>query len=457
MQTYYLGIDASKGYADFTILNHHKDIVLKNFQLDDTFAGQSCLYEKLCNFYKEHPQSIIYAAIESTGGYENNWYNFLFKAKDKLNLKVTRLNPYGVSNHSKAELNRITTDKISAKNVAEYLISHPNKASYGQKNELAPLKKQWGFIKMLSKQSTQLFNELESMLYIANPELLIYCKNGVSDSILHILQRYPTAAHLSRAKVSSIAKTPYVSHKRAESIVSKAKKSVASSTDEITAQVIMSMVNQILILKKNIASQIEIMIKHYSVPEIDLLKTFIGISDYSAVGLLIEIERADRFSHVKKLSSFFGLHPVYKISGDGIGGFRMSKRGRKEPRRILYMVTLTAIRCNPVIREIYQKHVAKGVHKMAAIGICMHKILRIIYGMLKNNTPFNPEIDRKNREKMTAVSKKKIREDKNRRFQEFDPNAPISRRQHKRRMERKLSHSDNITKFGIIASVPLST
>jgi len=152
MQTYYLGIDASKGYADFTILDHQKDIVLKNFQLDDTFAGQSCLYEKLCNFYKEHPQSIIYAAIESTGGYENNWYNFLFKIQEKLNLKVTRLNPYGVSNHSKAELNRVITDKISAKNVAEYLISHPNKASYGQKNELAPLKKQWGFIKMLSKQ-----------------------------------------------------------------------------------------------------------------------------------------------------------------------------------------------------------------------------------------------------------------------------------------------------------------
>jgi hypothetical protein len=39
------------------------------------------------------------------------------------------------------------------------------------------------------------------------------------------------------------------------------------------------------------------------------------------------------------------------------------------------------------------------MEKMAAIGLCMHKTLRIIYGMLKHNMAFDPEIDRKNREK----------------------------------------------------------
>ena len=82
---------------------------------------------------------------------------------------------------------------------------------------------------------------------------------------------------------------------------------------------------------------------------------------------------------IKKIASFFGLHPVFKISGDGASGFRMSKQGRKEPRRILFMVALTAIRSNPLIREIYQDRVQQGMEKMAAIGLCMHKILRIIY------------------------------------------------------------------------------
>jgi len=62
------------------------------------------------------------------------------------------------------------------------------------------------------------------------------------------------------------------------------------------------------------------------------------------------------------------------------------------------MVAMSAITSNSLIRDIYQKYVANGRKKMVAIGLCMHKVLRIIYGMLKNNTPFNPEVDLKNRE-----------------------------------------------------------
>lgn len=45
------------------------------------------------------------------------------------------------------------------------------------------------------------------------------------------------------------------------------------------------------------------------------------------------------------------------------------------------------------------------MEKMAAIGLCMHKILRIIYGMLKHNRVFDPEIDWKNRGKRLSKGK----------------------------------------------------
>ena len=93
------------------------------------------------------------------------------------------------------------------------------------------------------------------------------------------------------------------------------------------------------------------------------------------------------------------------------------------------------------------------MEKMATIGLCMHKILRIIYGMLKHNTAFDPEVDRKNREKM-AKGHKRVRQDKNRRYQDFDPKAPISRRQKMKRKEWEQSHSDNNTKSGINAPIP---
>ena len=105
----------SKGYADFVIFDDKKQPVEKNFQIDDTFDGHCHLYERLWKFFNKHPESIINAAVESTGGYENNWYNTLIKFQGTLNLRTARLNPLGVSANSKADLKRNITDKISAK------------------------------------------------------------------------------------------------------------------------------------------------------------------------------------------------------------------------------------------------------------------------------------------------------------------------------------------------------
>ena len=455
MHTFYLGIDASKGYADFIILNSQKKVVVENFQLDDTFEGHCLLYELLMNFFIDHADSVISAALESTGGYENNWHNALLEFQGILNLQTARLNPLGVYHNSKADLKRNVTDKISARNVAEYMIAHPEKVSYQRQDHLASLRKRWGFIKMLTKQCTQLLNQLESLLYSANPEILTYCKDGMPAWVLKLLAKYPTAANLAKAKVSSVSRIPFVSTAKAEAVVLNAKKSVASAVDQTTQQLVTATVKQILHLKQTIKTQEAIMAKACAVPEVELLKTFIGISDASAIGLMLNIQSVKRFKTVKKLAAFFGLHPKLKISGDGVKAVRMSKEGRAEPRKILYMVAMTAITQNPLIREIYQQRVAQGMEKMAAMGLCMHKILRIIYGMLKNNSPFDPEIDRRNRQK--PISQRKQKQNKIRRYQDYDSKAPISRRQKAKRMEQRQSQSDNGAECGILAPVPFPT
>ena len=114
----------------------------------------------------------------------------------------------------------------------------------------------------------------------------------------------------------------------------------------------------------------------------------------------------------------------------------MSKKGRAEPRAILFMVTLSAIGHNPLIKELYQKRLEQGMHRMAAIGVCMHKILRIVYGMLKHKTFFDPNIDKANQAK-SQNNRQWTQKDTKRRLQKFDDNAPISRRQQQKRRELK--------------------
>jgi len=455
LKSFYLGIDVSKGYSDFMIVNAKKQPVIKGFQLDDTFDGHRCLYNNLSRFLADHPQSTLFAAMESTGGYENNWYHSLIQFQGSLDIQTARLNPVGVMHNSKADLKKNTTDRISAQNIAEYLVAHPEKVVYQKDDQLAGLRKQWGFIKMLTKQCTQFLNQLNTLLYTASPELLHYCQAGMPDWILKLSVKYPGAAKLKNARAKTVAKIPYVSKQRAQQVIAEAKRSVASTTDPVSQQLIIATARQILHLKKTIADQTKQMIDQCRLPEIDLLKSFTGISDSSAIGLIIEIQTAKRFTDAKKLASFFGVHPVYKTSGDGIGGIKMSKQGRKEPRQILYMIALSAIQYNPLIKQIYEKHQKQGKHNMAALGICMHKILRIVYGMLKHNKPFDPQIDIANRQRNTRTENDKTVKVTDRRFQGYDAGAPVSMRQRKKRLERERSNSVADTKSGITAPVPL--
>ena len=216
---YFMGIDVSKGYADITVLDSRKRIVEENFQLDDTFEGHNKLFEILSNFLKQHPDSKLFTAVESTGGYENNWFTTLHKLQYQMNLSVARLNPFGVSHSSKASMSRIITDKQSAKHIAEYLIGYPEKVNYQSEDYFASARRQWSSIKLFTKQKTQLLNHLNSLLYIANPEILSFCNNGMGLWTLLLLEQYPTALKLSRARVTSLSKIPYLTKSRAEKII----------------------------------------------------------------------------------------------------------------------------------------------------------------------------------------------------------------------------------------------
>jgi len=68
---------------------------------------------------------------------------------------------------------------------------------------------------------------------------------------------------------------------------------------------------------------------------------------------------------------------------------------------------------------------------LSAIGVVMHKILGIVYRMLKTNNALNPDIDRGNTEHAT-LKKPKVVKLKSRRIQEFDSLAPVSKKQNKK-------------------------
>ena len=54
------------------------------------------------------------------------------------------------------------------------------------------------------------------------------------------------------------------------------------------------------------------------------------------------------------------------------------------------MGALVATRCNPIIREFYQRLLAAGKPKNLALTACMQKLLTILNSMVKNDEHWDP-------------------------------------------------------------------
>lgn len=456
MEEYFLGADVSKGYTDFILLDKNKEVKVRNFQLDDTFRGHSKFHQFLSNFFEEHEDAIIYAGFESTGGYEDNWIYFLRKLQKDYPIKVARLNPNSVSNTRKAELAGNVTDHISAKAIAYHLVNVLPTINFNAESPYANLKRTWTHLRMLKKQKVQLLNQFESLLYISHTQLISYCSSRVPEWLLKLVIEYPTADLLSRGHVKKISQIPYITENKARELKEEAKKSVASATDTISAELLQDLAKTILSYTEKIKKWEKKLVEKCELDEVKILTTIPNIAEYTAVGLMINMGSVERFDHVKKLVSYWGIHPEIRESGDGKWKPGLSKKGRSIPRELLFNAVFASLgEDNNYIKKLYEEYVEeKGKSKMSAIGILMHKLTRIIYGMLKNGTTYNPQIDKENRE--NSKSKKQNDNDsycRKRRMQNFDSNAPVSRREKKKRKERKETQDTDAPFAG--SSIPL--
>ena len=57
------------------------------------------------------------------------------------------------------------------------------------------------------------------------------------------------------------------------------------------------------------------------------------------------------------------------------------------------MPTLTAMRFNPILKDFTDRLSEKGKPKMVIVVAAMRKLIHIIYGILKTQTPFNAQIN----------------------------------------------------------------
>ncbi len=120
-----------------------------------------------------------------------------------------------------------------------------------------------------------------------------------------------------------------------------------------------------------------------------LLRTFKGVGKKTSASLIARLPELGTLNG-KRIAALVGVAPLNHDSGNSHGK-RSTWGGRSQVRAALYMATLAATRCNPVIRPFYRRLCAAGKLKKVALIACMRKVLTILNAMVRNGTTWQPE------------------------------------------------------------------
>lgn len=120
------------------------------------------------------------------------------------------------------------------------------------------------------------------------------------------------------------------------------------------------------------------------------LRSIPGVGERTA-NRMAALLRMHTFKSAPEAAAFLGLVPVEHSSGTSVHHRpRLSKAGSPRIRAALYMAAVVAKRVNPDVSALYERLLARGKAKLAALSACMRKIVHICFGVLKSGRTYEP-------------------------------------------------------------------
>jgi transposase len=390
----FVGIDVSKDYSSAQGLDWEgKKVFYLEFPMNrEGFSRFLNMLRSYCRDLSE-----VTVAMESTGCYHLNLFSFLSSE----GISCVVINPLLITNFGRLSLRKTKTDKKDALTIAQFLLAHReglSKIAYSQNSQ--DLKDLARERESLAMMIAGLKNDTRRILQLIFPELEHHCKL-FTETILRFLVKYPSARVIRTAKPKEISKTLiHVKGKRkrvfisSEEIIQLAKTSVAS--DSVAKELILSeKIETLLYLeekKKRITEALIEDCQSMRVDELEIITSIDGISDITGSTFLAEMGDIQLFKSHKHVIAFAGLDPSVHQSGHFEGVSKISKRGNRHLRRVIFLMTLCVVRSRNVFREYFLRRKGEGLPAKKAIIATAHKLLRVLFAMLSSKSYFRKEV-----------------------------------------------------------------
>lgn len=122
--------------------------------------------------------------------------------------------------------------------------------------------------------------------------------------------------------------------------------------------------------------------------KVNRIATIPGLGWQSVVGVIAETNGFAMIENRKQLASYAGLDIQQNESGVFKGKTRISKKGNRVLRKILFMPALSACRYNPSIKALHIRiKESSGIPKKGVIAAA-RKLLLLIYALWKNGQTY---------------------------------------------------------------------
>jgi transposase len=404
-----VGIDTSRygHYACF--LRDDLQPAAEELTFAESAKGYELFRQRLTLLAARHPAVTFIIRLDAAGQYADNLLHFLPQldrasgqpARTIANAHVTLScgDPQRNKNYRAALFGSKKSDPVEARAAARFALTERPTPTSPIAPSLRILRQVAGRLQAVVRQRTRLINQLHHLLALSFPELALLVKDISQGWVLELTHRYPTAALLGSASSADLDDIAYLPAQQIEPLLQNARTSIGSLSGPAVEELVRDQVRQLRdcsARQKRLEGQL--VTAYRILPKANHLDTIAGIGAVTAAVLTAFIGDIGRFENPGKLVTYFGVLPIEVSSGVDRDGkarasrrYVMSKRGNDLVRRYLWMAALSATQCNPAVRSLYLRVVAKHPdHKAIAIGHAMRKLLHLAFALWKTDRPFDP-------------------------------------------------------------------
>ena len=394
----YVGIDVgSEEHAVYGIEKEDDDPAYKTTVTNDKGG-----FEKLEELLREHSSGSIHLGLEATGNYWKPVFNRLVELKEKLDITLSLINPNEIHQFKRMDLSRVKTDSTDARAIARYVLRFKPESTPRTNERLRSLRRLCRYRSSRVEEKTRLIQQLDHVLVGVFPEYSDCFGKLSAVSSLAVLTKYPGPEEIAKLDVDQLASLRYgkINHKlggqKAKKLIEEASNTVGEGYGLEVEITIRHLAEQLTLVKREVEDLDERIEESFQEIAPNKLESVDGIGPVNAAVMTTEIWDINRFATATKLNGYVGAYPELSESGNYEDPHPdMTKKGNPRLKRAVFTSTLSAVNCNPIIKEHYEKQRAKGKDRMVAIGSCMRKLVHIIYGILTSGEEFDPNYEEK--------------------------------------------------------------